>query len=156
MTGSLCCTAEISIFCFSTMNYYCLVTLHFRAAPATYESSQARGRIGAVATGLRQSHSNAGSKLRLQPTPQFTAMPDPQPTEQCQRSNPQPHGSQLDSLTTAPRQELQVYSYCYLIITTVHLQILSSQNEILYPLSYNSPFPNAPSPSCLIFCESGC
>ena len=30
-----------------------------RAAPAAYGGSQARGLIGAVATGLRQSHSNA-------------------------------------------------------------------------------------------------
>ena len=30
----------------------------FRAAPAAYGDSQARGLIGAVATGLRQSHSN--------------------------------------------------------------------------------------------------
>ena len=42
-----------------------------------YGGSQARGQIEAVATGLRQSHSNAGSKLRLQPTPQLTAMLDP-------------------------------------------------------------------------------
>uniref|UniRef100_A0A8D1AQZ7 Transmembrane protein 230 n=1 Tax=Sus scrofa TaxID=9823 RepID=A0A8D1AQZ7_PIG len=34
------------------------------------------GRIGAVATGLHQSHSNAGSEPRLQPTPQLTATPD--------------------------------------------------------------------------------
>ena len=39
------------------------------AAPATNGGSPARGRIGAVATGLRQSHSNAGSEPRLQPTP---------------------------------------------------------------------------------------
>jgi len=45
-------------------------------APAEYGGSQARGRIGAVATGLRQSHSNAGSELHLQPTPQLTATPD--------------------------------------------------------------------------------
>ena len=32
-----------------------------RAAPVAYGDSQARGLIGAVATGLRQSHSNAGS-----------------------------------------------------------------------------------------------
>ena len=32
------------------------------AAPVAYGGSQARGRIGAVATGLRQSHSNAGSE----------------------------------------------------------------------------------------------
>ena len=32
-----------------------------RAALTTYGGSQARGPIGAVTTGLRQSHSNAGS-----------------------------------------------------------------------------------------------
>ena len=46
------------------------------AASAAYGGSQARGRIGAVATGLCQSHSNTGSELRLQPTPQLTATPD--------------------------------------------------------------------------------
>ena len=46
------------------------------AAPVTYGGSQARGRIGAAATGLCQSHSNAGSELHLQPTPQLTATPD--------------------------------------------------------------------------------
>ena len=35
------------------------------------------GLIGAVAAGLRQSHSNVGSEPCLQPTPQLTAMPDP-------------------------------------------------------------------------------
>ena len=44
--------------------------------PAAYGGSQARGLIGAVATGLHQSHSNAGSEPRLQPTPQLTATPD--------------------------------------------------------------------------------
>ena len=57
--------------------YYFFVFLPFLwAAPAAYGGSQARGRNGAVATGLRLSHSNAGSELRLQPTPQFTATPD--------------------------------------------------------------------------------
>ena len=37
----------------------------FRAAPAAYEGSQARGQIGAVATGLHRSHSNAGSEPQL-------------------------------------------------------------------------------------------
>ena len=63
------------------------------AAHAAHGGSQARGPIRAVATGLRQSHSNAGSEPSLQSTPQLTAMPDPQPTEQGQGSNPQPHGS---------------------------------------------------------------
>ena len=49
----------------------------FRAAPAAYGGSQGRGPIGAVATGLSQSHSNTGSKPHLRPTPQFRAMPDP-------------------------------------------------------------------------------
>ena len=48
-----------------------------KAAPVTYGGSQGRDRIGAVATGLHQSHSNAGSEPRLQPTPQLTAMTDP-------------------------------------------------------------------------------
>ena len=47
------------------------------ATPAAYGDSQARGLIGAVATGLRLSHSNAGSEPRLQPTPQLSATPDP-------------------------------------------------------------------------------
>ena len=54
--------------------YFCLFAFS-RAAPAAYGDSQARGPIGAVATGLR--HSNAGSEPHLQPTPQLTAMPDP-------------------------------------------------------------------------------
>ena len=48
-----------------------------RAAPTEYGGSQARGRIGSIATSLHQSHSNVGSKPRLWPTPQLTAMPDP-------------------------------------------------------------------------------
>jgi len=46
------------------------------AAPTAYGGSQARGLIGAVAASLHQSHSNAGSEPRLQPTPQLTATPD--------------------------------------------------------------------------------
>ena len=45
--------------------------------PWQYGGSQARGPVGAVATGLHQSHSNAGSEPRLRPTPQLTAAPDP-------------------------------------------------------------------------------
>jgi len=45
----------------------------FRAAPVAYGDSQARGPIGAVAAGLRQSHSDKGSEPRLRPTPQLTA-----------------------------------------------------------------------------------
>ena len=59
---------------------------------AKNESSQARGRIGAVAAGLHHSHSNTGSELRLRPTPQLRITPDPYPTERGQGSNPHPHG----------------------------------------------------------------
>ena len=48
-----------------------------RAAPAAHGDSQARGLIGAVAAGLRHSHSNMGSEPCLRPTPQLTATPDP-------------------------------------------------------------------------------
>ena len=72
--------------------FLCLFAISW-AAPLAYGVSQARGRIGAVATRLHQSHSNLGSELRLQPTPQLTARPDPQPTEQGQGSIPKPHGS---------------------------------------------------------------
>ena len=47
------------------------------AAPTAYGGSQARGLIGAVAAGLRQSHSNMGSEPPLRPTPQLMATPDP-------------------------------------------------------------------------------
>ena len=55
---------------------FCLFAISW-AAPAAYGGSQARGPIGAVATSLRQSHSNAGSKPHLQPTSQLTATPGP-------------------------------------------------------------------------------
>uniref|UniRef100_A0A8D1VYM5 Sec1 family domain containing 1 n=1 Tax=Sus scrofa TaxID=9823 RepID=A0A8D1VYM5_PIG len=48
-----------------------------RVALVAYGGSQARGPIGAVATGLCQSHSNAGSEPHLQPIPQLRATPDP-------------------------------------------------------------------------------
>ena len=47
------------------------------AALVAYGGSQAKGRIGAAASTLHQSHSNMGSELHLRPTPQLMAMPDP-------------------------------------------------------------------------------
>ena len=41
------------------------VCLFFRAFLAAYGGSSARGRIGAVASGLHHSHSNSGSDLHL-------------------------------------------------------------------------------------------
>ena len=50
-----------SAFCFYL--FLCLfVVLLFRAAPAAYGGSQARGHIEAVAAGLRHNHSDAESK----------------------------------------------------------------------------------------------
>ena len=64
---------ELLLFLF--FYFFCLFAISW-AAPAAYGGSQARGRIGTVAASLRQSHSNAGSEPRLQPTPQLTATPD--------------------------------------------------------------------------------
>ena len=66
---------------FYLIYFFCLFAFS-RATPTAYGGSQAKGLIGAGATGLCQSHSNAGIRATLQPTPQLTAMPDPQPTEQ--------------------------------------------------------------------------
>ena len=76
----------------SLSSYY-----YFMATPMAYGSSQARGWIGAVAASLHPSHSNSRPELQLRPTPQLTANPDPQPTEQTQGSNPHPHGCQSGS-----------------------------------------------------------
>ena len=54
--------------------FFCLFAFS-RATPMAHGGSQARGRIGAIATGY--SHINAGSKPRLRPAPQLTAMPEP-------------------------------------------------------------------------------
>ena len=54
---------------------FCLFVISW-AAPVAYGGSQARGLIGAVATGLCQGHSNVGSKPWLQPTSQLTATLD--------------------------------------------------------------------------------
>ena len=73
--------------------FYLFIFCILRAAPEAYGGSQDRGLIRAVAASLRQSHRHVGSKLRLRPTAQLTATPDPSPTERGQGSNPQPHGS---------------------------------------------------------------
>ena len=79
----------------------------FRAALSAYGGSQARGQIGATATDLHHHHSNTRSEPCLQPTPQFTATMDPQPTEQGRgrthnRIAPSPF------ISTAPWWELRL------------------------------------------------
>ena len=49
----------------------------FRATPRACGGSQVMGLIQAVAADLRHSRSNAGSELRLLPTPQLMATPVP-------------------------------------------------------------------------------
>ena len=61
----------LSSFFFSFFLFFFLL---FRAVLVAYASSQARGQIGATASGL--CHSNAGSKPCLQLTQQLTAKPD--------------------------------------------------------------------------------
>ena len=56
--------------------FFCLFAFS-TAAPTTYGGFQAKGPVGAVATSIHQSHSNAESKPHLQPTPQLMATPDP-------------------------------------------------------------------------------
>ena len=70
---------------------FIFIFIFWGAAPMAYGTSQAKGWTGAVALGLHHSHSNARSEPCLRPTPQLTAMPDPQRTEQGQESNLQPH-----------------------------------------------------------------
>ena len=56
-------TMSVIYFCMDPwfiLFIYLVFLLYLWAAPAAYGDSQARGRIGAAATGLRQSHSNTG------------------------------------------------------------------------------------------------
>ena len=57
--------------------FFFFVSAFSRGTPVAYGGSQARGLIGALASGLHHSHSNAGSEPRLGPTPELTATPDP-------------------------------------------------------------------------------
>ena len=57
--------------------YILFIYFVFRAAPAAYGGSQARGPIGAVATSLHHSHNSARSEQGLRSAPQLTALLDP-------------------------------------------------------------------------------
>ena len=86
-------------FSFFFSSFLSFVFCPFRAAPATYGVSQARGLIRVVAAGLCQSHSNAGSKPAV-PEPQqhriqascarATAMQDPSHVCNLNHSSRQP------------------------------------------------------------------
>ena len=105
--------------------------LLFRATPAAYGSSQARGCIGAAAAGPRHSHSNVGSKPRLQPIPQLMATLDPQPTERGQGLNLHPHGySDLFLVSTEPRWELP-------LLFVFKLQARNGLESIHFPAEFS-------------------
>ena len=78
-------TSQVIMGCIHTSVKYCFLGVFLllsffvfsRAAPEAYGGSQARGLMGAVATSLCQSHSDAGSEPYLRPTPHLTAMQDP-------------------------------------------------------------------------------
>ena len=70
--GTLALRLVLSLSPFSYLLFFFL----FRAIPS-YGSSQARGRIGAIAGSLHHSHSNAGSEPCLRPTPQLMATQNP-------------------------------------------------------------------------------
>ena len=61
--------------------YLFVLNFLFTATPVAYGNSWARGRIGAVASGLHHNHGDIRSEVHLQTTPQLVAMPDPLPTE---------------------------------------------------------------------------
>ena len=69
------CSRQLRVALCFTWVCFCI----FRATLAAHGGSQARGPIGAVAAGLRHSHSNAGSEPGLPPTPWMW---------QCQIRNP--------------------------------------------------------------------
>ena len=91
--------------------------LVFRAAPVAHGSSQVWGQIGATAASLYHSHSSARSEQCLQPTPQLTAMPHPQPTLH-------PLEYQWDLFLLCPNRNS--LSYCVFHLYLVNLQTFYS------------------------------
>ena len=62
------------------VNFYIYIYIYFvffRAAPAAYGGSQARGLLRTAAAGQHHSHGNARSEPPLQPIPQVMAVLDP-------------------------------------------------------------------------------
>ena len=68
--------SEIVLFVFLHLTFFFFFFFALRATPMANGSSQGRGQIRAIATGLHYSYCNAISEQRLQPT-QLLAMMDP-------------------------------------------------------------------------------
>ena len=92
--------AQITICTLGIFSFFFFPFL-FRAAPSAYRSSPVRVQIRAAASSLYHSHSNMRSKPRLRPTPQLTAMLDPQPTHWARPGIKPVSGF----VTTEPQQE---------------------------------------------------
>ena len=65
VTPQICISGVVQPLDLGIFIFIYLFTLLFRAAPAAYGSSQARGLIRDVAAGLHHSHSNAESEPGL-------------------------------------------------------------------------------------------
>ena len=89
----ICSCFSILLFIYLFIYLICL----YRAVPTAYGGSLARVLMAATAAGLHHSHSGLRSEPHLQLTPELMAMTNPQPSEQGQGLNSQPHGSWLDS-----------------------------------------------------------
>ena len=91
-SANLIAITFLFFFSFLFFSFLLFSFLLFQTAATAYGGSQARSQIGDTVASLHHSHSNVGSELHLQTTPQPTAIQDPQPSERDQRLNPHLHG----------------------------------------------------------------
>ena len=109
----------------------------FRVAPVAYVTSQARGRIGAVAAGLHHSHSKAGSEQHLWLTLQLTATPDPLTNWASSGIKPAPSWMLVGFITTEPRQEIPFALKFDVYLIDIHLSLAAIE---LFSLTHSNFF----------------
>ena len=73
----VCVCMCVCVYIYIYIYFFFFAFLLFKAVPAAYGGFQARGQIVVTAVSWHHSHSNAGPKLRLGPTPQLMATSDP-------------------------------------------------------------------------------
>ena len=71
MSQAYTTNSTISFFFFFFFSFFLGLHLWHMGVP------RLGGQIGVAAAGLYHGHSNTGSELHFQPTPQLVAMPDP-------------------------------------------------------------------------------
>ena len=119
------------------------IFLLFRAECVAYGSSQARGPIRAPAAGQHHSCNIEGSKPHVRPTPQLTAIPDPQPTERGWGLNLHPHGYQSDCFRRITTGTLSCFTLCIFFLS-IYLSICLPTYLSIYlffrtePMAYGS------------------